>query len=205
MYKTGLILLMATIMFLSCDGSIPPNIPGTYYSEDGMRLELNPYQTFFLDNTSNASTTFDGNYKIRNGKLIINIKNSIYKRYRIISQTQSKNDRYEFFINGRDFGPLVGANCIIERDGKVTEESITDERGFVEFNYFPTGKLKCVPGFFGWEAAEIDLIEFTGNSAVIEIEREKFIENTSQFKFTITDNQLVGEDEISHWRLEKVR
>lgn len=93
MCKTGLILLVAAIIFHSCDESIPPNIPGTYYSDDRMRLELNPDQTFFLDNTANTSTTFKGSLKIRNGKLTINIKNSIYKPYRIISQTQSKNDR----------------------------------------------------------------------------------------------------------------
>lgn len=203
MYKPGLIILVTITMLSSCNKSIPSNIPGTYYSDDGIKLELNADQTFFMDNMSYTSTTFDGNFKVRNDKLIIKIKNSIYKPYRIISQTGSKNKKYEFFVNGRDFGPLAGTNCVIEQDGKIVQERSTDEQGFVAFNYIPSGKLRCLPGLFGWEVVEIDLSEFTAKSAVIEIEREKFIENIRQFKFTVLENELVGEGDISHWRLEK--
>ena len=173
---------------------------GTYSNEDQTILRLNKDQTFILE-IDQISTTIFGTYSVNSNKLILDVEKSDYKPFKIEIPAQTYMEGYEFQVRGKNWGPLSRVHCKIEENGEIIEEAITNEQGVVKFDFVTSGKL--IVGHLGWEAAEIDLSTLTVHSAIVILEREKFIENISSYNFEIEGSQLKGLGSMKDWRLKK--
>ena len=192
-------------MLLACNSN--SKLIGNYSTEYEVSLQLKKDNQFTLNIPSSPLATDQeaiqviGNYRIDNRTLFLDSEETNSKSYTIVVPPQTRGDKYEFMIKGKDWGRLKGIHCEIRQGGKVVQEAITNQMGIATFNYTNSGALFI--DLKDWEKLNLNLEELKHKSLMITLEKKGYKTNLEKYEFQITDTLLKGLGSKKHWEFKK--